>query len=285
MEWLSINPSLSLRELAEMLEGSFDIEVCQQTIANHLDGMLFTRKKTHYEPMEMNSELNKLKRRDFVQSMLHVMENENSLIVYIDETNVNLFTKREYARSAVGKRAVSREPSSKGPNIHVIGAISQDGLEYWEKRRGSYKKEEAANFVRRLIQTLIGNGKLPENIIIVCDNAPCHSNIEAVLQLPDYRLVRILRLGPYSPQINPIEAVWSFTKEKYRALHAERKQAMMNEVGRNDLTLTEYRVRYVENIIDDMMIAVTRQKCVACFNHVQRLYPGIIAMQNLECGV
>jgi len=73
--------------------------------------------------------------------------------------------------------------------------------------------------------------------------------------------------------------------EKYKALHAERKHAMMNEEGRNDLTLTEYRVRYVENLIDDMIIAVTRQKCIACFNHVHRLYPGIIVMQNLDCGV
>ena len=74
-------------------------------------------------------------------------------------------------------------PASKGPNIHIIGAISQNGLEYWGKRRGSYKKEEASNFVKRLIRTL-------------------------------------LRLGPYSPQINPVEAAWSFVKDKFKGLHA-----------------------------------------------------------------
>ena len=32
MEWISINPELSLKELADMLLGSFDVQVCYQTI-------------------------------------------------------------------------------------------------------------------------------------------------------------------------------------------------------------------------------------------------------------
>ena len=72
-------------------------------------------------------------------------------------------------------------PASKGPNIHIIGALSQNGLEYWGKRRGSYKKDEASNFVKRLIRTLVGNGLLLATIVIVCDNAPCHSNIKSLL--------------------------------------------------------------------------------------------------------
>jgi len=100
MEWVSINPMLSLKELTDMLEGSFGLIVCQQTVSNHLDGMLFTRKKTHYEPITMNTPENKVKRMEFVQSLLLLMQDEQKLIVYIDETNVNLFTKREYGRSA-----------------------------------------------------------------------------------------------------------------------------------------------------------------------------------------
>ena len=109
----------------------------------------------------MNNVENKTKSQ-FVQSILAVMREENSHVVYVDETNRNLFSKREYGRSAIGKRAVSRLPASKGLNIHILGAISQNGLEYWEKRRGNYFK--------RLIRILIGNGILLQNIVIVCDN-------------------------------------------------------------------------------------------------------------------
>ena len=161
----------------------------------------------------MNNVENKTKSQ-FVQSILAVMREENSHVVYVDERNLNLLSKREYGRSAIGERAVSSLPASKGPNIHIIGAISQNGLEYWEKRRGNYRKEEALNFFKRLIRILIGNGILLQNIVIVCDNAPCHSNIEVMLAENEFNGARIIRLGPYSPQLNPIEAVWSFTKDK-----------------------------------------------------------------------
>jgi len=73
MERVSINPSLSFRELSAMFEGSFNVEFCPQTITNHLDGMLFTRKRSHYEPISMNTDDNKFKTRDFVQTLMLIM--------------------------------------------------------------------------------------------------------------------------------------------------------------------------------------------------------------------
>ena len=61
---------------------------------------------------------------------------------------------------------------------------------------------------------MVGSGILLQNIVIVCDNATCHSNIEVMLAENEFNGARIIRLGPYSPQLNPIEAVWSFTKDK-----------------------------------------------------------------------
>ena len=73
-----------------------------------------------------------------------------------------------------------------------------------------------------------------QNIVIVCDNAPCHSNIEAMIAENEFNGARIIRLRPYSPQLNPIEAAWSFTKDKFSTMHAERKNDMMAGVGQND---------------------------------------------------
>ena len=285
LEWLSETPELTLKELQEKLLDTYQLQVCHQTISNHLDGMMFTRKRIHYSPVVMNSVENKIKRRDFVQQIANVMLDENSVVVYIDETNLNLFTRREYGRSETGKRVISTMPASKGPNIHIIGAISQQGLEYWERRRGNYKMPEARNFVKRLIDTMVGNGTVITNLVIVCDNAPCHSNIEVLLLERGYVGARIIRLGPYSPQLNPIESVWSTVKAKFEGLHAIRKNDMMAGVQQNDITNTEYRLRYLETIIDDSMTTVTRNKCLQCFNHVQGLHPRVLAMEDLICGV
>ena len=109
-------------------------------------------------------------------------------------------------------------------NIHIIGAISQNGLYYWERRKGSYKKEEAADFVKRLIRVLVGDGINKQNLVIVCVNALSHSNIEVIFLEQEFNFVRILRLGPYSPQLNPIKSVWSFVIEKCKSLHAIRDE-------------------------------------------------------------
>ena len=62
---------------------------------------------------------------------------------------------------------------SKGKNIHIIGAISKTGLLYWERRRGSYRKEDCYEWwLRASMET-----ENPQNICVVCDNAPYHVSL------------------------------------------------------------------------------------------------------------
>lgn len=46
----------------------------------------------------------------------------------IDETNFNLFCRRGKGWSAIGSRSVVLLRNSKGPKVHVIGAISTEGM-------------------------------------------------------------------------------------------------------------------------------------------------------------
>ena len=47
----------------------------------------------------------------------------------------------------------------------------------------------------------------PESASLVVDNATCHSQIELVLGNPELENFEILRLGPYSSMLNPIEHI------------------------------------------------------------------------------
>ena len=49
---------------------------------------------------------------------------------------------------------------------------------------------------------------------------------------------------------------------------------MMNRVNQNDLANTEYRIRYLEIIIDDAMATITRHKCQTCFNLLKEIIQG-----------
>ena len=70
----------------------------------------------------------------------------------MDETNCNLFLRRSQGRSRRGTRCSVKAATSRGPNIHVIGAISQTGLVYWERRRGSFLKEDCAEWLRQALR-------------------------------------------------------------------------------------------------------------------------------------
>ena len=51
-----------------------------------------------------------------------------------------------------------------------------------------------------------------ENVVIVCDNAPVHVRLETVVEEEEFESATILRLGPYSAPLNPIEECWSVLK-------------------------------------------------------------------------
>lgn len=64
----------------------------------------------------MNSAANKELRRSFV---LQLNENiqQGRQVIWIDETNFNLFCRRECGRSRQGSRAVAHRPTSRGENM------------------------------------------------------------------------------------------------------------------------------------------------------------------------
>ena len=97
---------------------------------------------------------------------------------------------------------------------------------------------------QREMGNMVCNGTVITNLVIVSDNAPCHSNIEDLLLERGYVGARMF--GSYSPQLNPIESVWSTVRAKFEGLHAIRKNDMMAGVQQNDITNTEFRLRYIE---------------------------------------
>ena len=48
--------------------------------------------------------------------------------------------------------------------------------------------------------------------IVVCDNAPCHPALEEVMEEEELEGARLLRLGPYSAPVNPMDEVWNVLK-------------------------------------------------------------------------
>lgn len=117
LEWVEQDCSLTLVQLKQRLEAEVNgLSISTTSVANYLEGEMFTIKKVHWEPSTMNSASNKELRRSFVLRLNEFIQ-QGRQVVWIDETNFNLFCRRECGRSRQGSRAVATRPTSRGENM------------------------------------------------------------------------------------------------------------------------------------------------------------------------
>ena len=95
------NPRTTLSEIKEGLLRQFGLAVSKPTISKHLDALMYTLKMVRFEPERANTDANKEKRREFVNSLLNY-QSRNLPIIYMDETNFNLHVTRKEGRSKRG---------------------------------------------------------------------------------------------------------------------------------------------------------------------------------------
>ena len=114
IEWLEEDCELTLRQIQSKLMEHHRICVRSASIGNALDLRSFTTKKTHHMPSAMNSDANKRLRREYLIKLNQYIRDGKD-IIWMDESNVNLFCRRTVGRSRRGTRAVSSLPASRGP--------------------------------------------------------------------------------------------------------------------------------------------------------------------------
>jgi len=80
---------------------------------------------------------------------------------------------------------------------------------YYETRRGTCKSDEFIQFLKNLRDSVQF-----ETIHIVLDNASIHRSKQVQEYVEGTNGV-LHHLPPYTPQLNPIEKIWSILKRKY----------------------------------------------------------------------
>ncbi|KAH9093370.1 hypothetical protein LEN26_018334 [Aphanomyces euteiches] len=270
------NCQFTLNEMRSFIADDFPgTSLSIQTISRHLLGMVYTMKQVRIEPSTCNNETNKFKRREFAEQ-LKKHQSQGDLIVYYDETNFNVYCKRNRGRSKAGTRATTVLPPSKGPNLQVQCAVSAElGLVCYRLERGSIKMDQNAAFVDEIYQTVKANSTWRDHfqdkrIVIVLDNAPAHSQTEVrVVQHDDMTL---LRLGPYSPMLNPIESCFSVLKANIKGYLARHTSAMF-ERGEYQTYLSR-RMTLLEDAARESLSCITQplviREVVFCQRNVER---------------
>ena len=109
-----------------------------------------------------------------------------------------------------GEPLVQSVPARRGKNLSVLGAIDSEGVVAHTSKEGAMTRADVEHFFRvDLLPRL-----LPGSVLVL-DNARIHKG-GGIEQLAARAGCRVLYLPPYSPDMNPIEMVWSFVKRMVR---------------------------------------------------------------------
>lgn len=139
-----------------------------------------------------------------------IPENDVNNLVFLDESGVNTNMTRYYARSKTNERAVDSTPVNTPCNTTILSSLRLDGNTAHTVYRGGTTAERFAEYLK---DTLLPT--LSRNDIIVMDNMRSH-HAKAVKEVLDTSGIRCLYLPPYSPDLNPIEKMWSKLKAYLR---------------------------------------------------------------------
>ena len=144
---------ITLKALKERILADFQLNVAISTIHNYLEGRLLMLKKVHYIAADANNARNKALRVEYVQAISAHMQ-ENKTIIWMDETNVNLYYRRTQGRAPAGQRAAVALPGSKAPNVHVIGVITNFQVVKWSRLGGAFRSQSAKDWLADMLQYL-----------------------------------------------------------------------------------------------------------------------------------
>ena len=143
------------------------------------------------------------KRREWKETITPEMVEH---LVFLDESGVNTDLTRLYERAPSSQRAVDHTPLNTPRTTTVVSSIRPDE----EKAFTTYQDDTTGeHFVQYLKETL--SPTLRPSDIIVMDNMRSH-HVKAVREILEAKGMKVLYLPPYSPDLNPIEKMWSKMK-------------------------------------------------------------------------
>jgi len=180
-----------------------------------------TRKKKTKHAAEQDRPEVQEKREVFREEVQSI---EPKRLVFVDETGVTTAMTPTYGRAPCGERVEDSAPAS-WESMTVIAAVRLDGVRAPLAVSGS---SNAMTFLTYVEQILVPS--LSEGDVVVFDNLASHFT-PGVAEAIEKVGARVMPLPPYSPDLNPIEEMFSKFKEFLRRAAARTKDHLVEVIG------------------------------------------------------
>ena len=203
LEQLANRPDMFRYEMIDFLYDSFGLEVSPTTISRTLKTERWTRKTNGRVAKQRNPELREL-------YLYKLSDCQSYQLVFIDESGCDKRSgHRRQGWAPSGATPVQVDEFNREQRLQILAAYTQSGIRLARIYPGSTDAVIFEDFIDQLLHHC---GKWPEpNSVLVMDNASIHRS-ERLEQMCVNAGVRLLKLAPYSPDMNPIEELFAEIK-------------------------------------------------------------------------
>jgi transposase len=147
------------------------------------------------------------------------------VFVFIDESSVNTGLTRLYGRSPIGERLCDYVPYCRFERMTILSSLRIDGTTETLVFDGALDGEMFEEYVRKCLAPTLKEGD-----IVVMDNLSSHKR-EGLNELVQEKGARVVYLPAYSPDLNPVENMWSKLKSQLRKVKERSKEVLFEAVG------------------------------------------------------
>ncbi len=217
LELVKDQPDATLAELRDRL----GIPCCRMTIARALERHHITRKKKTLHAQEQDSPRVQKQRRAFKATMANVDPDQ---LVFVDESGATTAMARTHGRAPAGERVAMAAPGA-WQNVTLIAGMRTSGVVAPIALPGAVD--------RAVFQTYVQQALVPElkkGDVVVWDRLQPHQN-PAVIVAIEAVGARVEPLPVYSPDLTPIEEMFSKTKGFLRGVAARTIGRVISALG------------------------------------------------------
>lgn len=210
-------PDATLAELRQRLGLSCSV----MAIVRALQRLRITRKKKVLRAQEQDTPQVQAQRQEFKEKVASV---ELDHLIYVDETGATTAMTRRYGRAPQGERVIGTVPNH-WHTTTLISAVRLGGVGPSLAFEGATDTQAFQTYVEQVLVPELQAGD-----VVIWDNLQPHKNVEVVRAITQAQ-AEVVPLPPHSPDLNPIEKMFSKVKEKLRSLAARTTEGVYQAMG------------------------------------------------------
>lgn len=152
--------------------------------------------------------------------------------IFLDESGAKTNMTRLYGRALVGRRVHDSVPNGTWDTTTMVAAVGLDG----PRAPFVFSGATDAQAFRVYVEQVLGPTLKPGDIVVM-DNLSSHKDKTAREGIRATG-AQIWDLPPYSPDLNPIEKMWSKVKAFLRKAKARTPEELVQSIGESLHTVT-----------------------------------------------